>query len=258
MRNFFAVYKRELQAYFASPVAYAVMCVFALVCGFFFNQMVAYFARVSQSYAMSQGRYGMPDLNFTEYVLLPMFMNMSVIMMFFLPALTMRLFSEEKRQGTIELLFTYPIRDAELVLAKYAACVTMFICMLALTFINMLLLIKYGEPEKSVLISGYLGLLLMGGAFLAMGIFLSSLTENQVVAFFVGLGALLLLWVLVWAADAVPQNVGRVIQNLSIIPHYENFAKGVIQVKDVSYFVIFAVFFLFLTFRALETKKWRG
>jgi ABC-2 type transport system permease protein len=170
----------------------------------------------------------------------------------------MRLFSEEKRQGTMELLFTYPIRDWETVLGKYFACVTVFALMLVMSMVNMAILQKYGELEFGLIFSAYLGLFLMGMVFLAVGTFISSLTENQVVAAVVTFGTLLLLWVLDWLSGTVSPGLGHFLEKASIIRRYSDFGKGVIMIENVSYYILFTVFFLFVTLRALESKKWRG
>jgi ABC-2 type transport system permease protein len=255
MSNLFPIYKRELKAYFVSPVAYVVLAMFLVVAGFFFTSLVQMFVLYSaraQNYP-----YGAPEMNITAW-LEGFFMNTAVWILFVLPLLSMRLFSEEKRQGTMELLFTYPIRDWEAVLGKYFAGVTIFMLMLAVSTVNMALLAKYGKPEFGPIFSAYFGLLLMGAAFLAVGTFISSLTENQIVAAVGTFGALLLLWVLPWVSNAVGPNVGRVLEEISVIQRYSNFAKGIIEIKDATYYILFAFFFIFLTLRSLGSKKWRG
>jgi ABC-2 type transport system permease protein len=256
MRDLFAVYKRELKAYFVSPVAYVVLVIFLIVAGFFFANIVLEFVR--QSLSVQQYRYGAPpDMNLTAW-LQYWFMNTAVWMLFVLPLLSMRLFSEEKRQGTMELLFTYPIRDAATVLGKYLACVTIFLLMLLVSLVNMAVLARYGDPEFGPVFSAYLGLFLMGASFLAIGTFVSSLTENQIVAAVGTFGALLLLWVLYWASSTVGPGLARLLEEISIIQRYSDFSKGIIEIKDAMYYVLFSVFFLFLTLRVLESNKWRG
>ncbi|MCK5556873.1 MAG: ABC transporter permease [Candidatus Hydrogenedentes bacterium] len=256
MSNLFSVYKRELKAYFVSPVAYVVLIIFLVVAGFFFTAIIQEFARRSltmQGYPYGGG----PEMNITAWLEM-FFGNTAVWILFVLPLLSMRLFSEEKRQGTMELLFTYPIRDWETVLGKYFACVTVFVLMLVVSSVNMLLLAKYGEPEFGPILSAYLGLFLMGMAFLAVGTFISSLTENQIVAAVGTFGTLLLLWVLYWLSNTVGPRMGRFLEEISMVQRYNSFAKGVIEIKDATYYILFTVFFLFLTLRALESKKWRG
>jgi ABC-2 type transport system permease protein len=255
MRDLFAIYKRELKAYFVSPVAYVVLVIFLAVAGFFFATIILEFVR--QSLSMQQYPYGAPEMNVTAW-LHYWFMNTAVWILFVLPLLSMRLFSEEKRQGTMELLFTFPIRDVATVLGKYLACVTIFLLMLLVSLANMAILAKYGDPEFGPIFSAYLGLFLMGSAFLAVGTFVSSLTENQIVAAVGTFGALLLLWVLNWVSSAAPPRVAGLLDKLSIIERYSDFSRGIIEIQDATYYVLFAIFFLFLTLRVLESKKWRG
>ncbi len=255
MTNLLPIYKRELKAYFVSPVAYVVLVIFLVIAGLFFTSIVRWFSLYSLQAQRSP--YGAPEMNITAW-LEGFFMNTAVWILFVLPLLSMRLFSEEKRQGTMELLFTYPIRDAETVLGKYFACATIFALMLAATVVNMLVLARYGDPEFGPIFSAYLGLFLMGASFLAVGIFVSSLTENQIVAAIGTFGALLLLWVIHWVSTTANPQLGRLLEELSVIERYSGFAKGVIEIKNVVYYISFAVFFIFLTLRVLESKKWRG
>ena len=254
--NFWCIYKREIRAYVTMPAAYVVLMLFTLVNGFFFNMAVGQFALASTQ--MQGQQYAGYTITMTEWVISPLLANMSVIMLFFLPVLTMRLFAEEKRLGTAELLFSYPFRDGEVLAGKFTAAVTVFTAMLALTGVSMILLIVYGEPELPVLLVGYLGLWLMGTAFISLTVFISSLTESQIVAAIGGLGSLLLLWVVSWVGDQVGPGLRRVFQQISIYQHYESMSKGVLETNDIVYYVLFSALFLFLTLRSLESKKWRS
>jgi ABC-2 type transport system permease protein len=251
-----AVYRKELRLYFSSPIAYAVFAIFALVSGWFFYNVFAFYALVSMQAAMNpmMGR----DLSVTEGVLRPLFQNVSVIMLLMMPILTMRLFAEEKKSGTIELLLTYPVRDGEVLLGKYLAAVTVFAGMLACTLVYPLLVAWTTALEWGPLATGYLGLLLQGAAFIAVGILISSLTENQIVAAVSTFGVLLLFWVISWAADAAGPVYGRVLSHLSITEHFDSFAKGVLDTKDIIYYLNITVLSLFFTLRSLDSKRWRG
>jgi ABC-2 type transport system permease protein len=198
------------------------------------------------------------DLSVTEGVLRPLFQNVSVIMLLMMPILTMRLFAEEKKSGTIELLLTYPVRDGEVLLGKYLAALAVFVAMLGLTLAYPLLVAWTTSLEWGPLLTGYLGLLLQGAAFIAVGILISSLTENQIVAAVATFGTLLFFWVISWASESAGGNLGRVLQHLSITEHFESFAKGVIDSKDVIYYLNLIVLSLFLTLRSLDSKRWRG
>jgi len=238
------------------PAAYVVLILFTLVGGYFFNRIVSWFAYVSPQ--MTSQQYGYYDLNFTEMVINPLLMNLSVVMLFVLPILTMRLFAEEKRLGTAELLFSYPLRDSDVLAGKFLAAETVFTVMLALAAVNMVLLVAYGDPELGPMLVGYLGLWLMGTAFISLGLFISSLTESQVVAAVGGFGSLLLLWVVSWAGEHVGPGWRRAFEQVSIYEHFDNMSKGVVETNDIVYYLLFAALFLFLTLRSLESKKWRS
>ena len=198
------------------------------------------------------------DFSLVEGVLRPLFQNMSVILLLMMPILTMRLFSEEKKSGTIELLLTYPVRDGEVLLGKYMAALTVFLAMLVLTVTYSLIVSWITPVEWGPLATGYLGLFLQGAAFIAIGILISSLTENQIVAAVATFGTLLIFWVISWASDSAGGNLGRVLSHLSLTEHFESFAKGVIDTKDLIYYVNLSILALFLTLRSLDSKRWRG
>jgi len=174
------------------------------------------------------------------------------------PLLTMRLFSEEKKSGTIELLLTYPVTDMEVLLGKFLACMAVFTIMIALTVLYPILIIAFGQPEAGPIITGYIGLFFVGASFVSLGIFASSLTENQIIAATVAFGLLLLFWMISFSASLAGPIVGDILSYISMTTHLEGFAKGVIDTEDVVYYLIFITLFLFLTLRILESKKWRG
>lgn len=251
-----AVFKKEMRLYFSSPIAYVVLAIFALVAGWFFYNVFGYYVILSMQAAMNpmMGR----DLSVTEGVLRPLFQNISVILLFLLPLLTMRLFAEEKKSGTMELLLTYPVRDGEVLMGKYVAALAVFVGMLTLTLLYPALVAWAAQLEWGPLVTGYLGLLLQGAVFLAVGILISSLTENQIVAGVATFGTLLLLWVISWAADSAGGAWGRVLSHISVTEHFDSFARGIIDTKDVIYYVNLTILSLFLTLRSLESKRWRG
>jgi ABC-2 type transport system permease protein len=199
------------------------------------------------------------ELNVTESVLRPLFSNISVILLLMMPLVTMRLFAEERRSGTIELLLSYPVRDGAVLVGKYLGALTLYALMLAGTLLYpALLLVFRAQPEWGSLATGYLGLLLMGAMFLAVGVFASSLTENQIVAALVTWGILLMFWVIGWPAEFVGGWLGTVLTHLSVLEHNDTFAKGVLDTKDIIYFVDFTALALFLTLRSLEARRWGG
>jgi len=250
------IFKKEVRLYFASPVAYVVFTIFLLISGYFFYSIFAFFNFMSMQSAMNPALAR--DLNVTEGVMRPLFSNISVVMLLLMPILTMRLFAEEKKTGTIELLLTYPVRDGEVLLGKYAAAVVLYLLMLLFTALYPGMLAYFARLEWGPLLTGYLGLVLMGAAFLAIGVLVSSLTENQIVAAVATFGALLIFWVIGWSADLAGPGWGKLLSHLSILEHFDGFAKGVIDTKDVVYYLDFTVLALFLTLRSLESKRWRG
>ena len=251
-----AVFKKEMRLYFASPIAYAVLAIFAVIAGWFFYNVFAFYSLVSMRAATNPMMAR--NLSVAEGVLRPLFHNISVIMLLMMPILTMRLFAEEKKSGTIELLLTYPVRDGEVLVGKYLAALAVFVGMLSLTLVYPALVAWTTEVEPGPLLAGYLGLLLQGAAFIAVGLLISSLTENQIVAAVATFGTLLIFWVISWAADSAGATLGRVLSHLSLTEHFEAFAKGVIDTKDVIYYLNLIILSLFLTMRSLEAKRWRG
>lgn len=251
-----AVFKKEMRLYFTSPVAYVVFTFFLLIVGYFFYSIFAFYNLTSMQATMNPAFAR--DLNITDAIMRPLFSNTGIILLFFIPMLTMRLFSEEKRSGTIELLLTYPVRDGEVLLGKFAAATVLFLMLLGLTALYPAIVGYFTRVEWGPLFSGYLGLLLLGSSFLAVGILVSSLTENQIVASFATFAILLGFWVIGWSADLVGGNWRGVFQYLSILEHLDSFGRGVIDTKDVLYYLSVIALSLFLTLRSLESKRWRG
>jgi ABC-2 type transport system permease protein len=256
MSSFWPIFKKELRSYFVSPIAYVVMVMFLAIAGYFFYSSFAFFNFLGFQ-AMSNPMMAR-NLNVTEGVLRPLYGNLGVILLFIMPLLTMRLFAEEKKQGTIELLLTYPVRDWAAVLAKFTACLAVYLLMLALTALYPVLLVIFARPEVGPILSGYLGLFLLGAAFIALGALASSLTENQIVAAAISFGALLLFWVLGWSSQFAGSGAGWLLSHLSLLEHFESFPKGIIATQDVVFYLSFMVFCLFLTLRSLESHRWRG
>ncbi|MBI4609090.1 MAG: ABC transporter permease subunit [Candidatus Rokubacteria bacterium] len=250
------VFKKEVRLYFTSPVAYVVFTIFLVISGYFFSSIFAFFSLMSMQATMNPAFAR--DLSVTEGIMRPLFSNISVVMLLLVPILTMRLFAEEKKSGTIELLLTYPVRDGEVLIGKYVAAFVLYLVMLAATGLYPAMLVRFARLEWGPLLTGYLGLVLMGGAFLAVGVLASSLTENQIVAAVATFGALLIFWVIGWSADFAGPGWGKLLSHLSILEHFDSFAKGVIDTKDMIYYLNFTILALFLTLRSLESKRWRG
>ena len=250
------IFKKEMRLYFTSPIAYVVAAIFALIAGYFFSSIFAYFTLASMQSMMNPAMAR--ELNVTDSVMRPLFSNISVILLLLMPLVTMRQFAEERRSGTIELLLTYPVRDGAVLAAKYLAALALYGLMLVLTLLYPGIVVAFARLEWGPVATGYVGLLLMGSTFIAVGLFASSLTENQIVASITTFGILLILWIIGWSADYAGGAWGKVLQHLSILEHNDNFAKGVLDTKDVLYYANFIALALFLTLRSLEARRWKG
>ncbi|MBI2188177.1 MAG: ABC transporter permease subunit [Acidobacteria bacterium] len=256
MTNILAIAHKELKSYFASPIAYIVIGFSAILYGWFFINLLYYFDRISMQAGAGFG--GPQSVNVNEQLISPLFLNVSVILLFTLPLVTMRTYSEEKRSGTIELLLTSPLTDLQIVFGKFLGGLTLYGAMLAVTLVHMGFLFAFGNPEWRPVLSGYLGLLLMGGCFLSLGLFISSLTRNQIVAGMVTFAVFLLFWVINWIATFMGPTTQNILNYLSITEHLNDFTRGVVDTKHLVYYFSFIAFSLFLTVRAVDSERWRG
>lgn len=261
MKNVFAVFLKEMKAYFVSPVAYVVLTVFLIITGYFFTGILNIFFERSMMAMMQAQQYGgmPPAIDVPALVSRNFFGVVSTIILFMLPMITMATYADEKRRGTIELLLTSPITNLEIVLGKFLAALSFFVVMMLPTFLYMAFLFIYSEPRMPVgpVFSGYLGLLLLGGSLISLGIFISTLTENQIVAASVTFGVFLLLWVIDLAARSGGSTLQEILSHLSILNHFEDFAKGVIDTSSLILYGSFIFLGLFLTFRSIESLRWR-
>jgi len=257
MRTFLTLLNREIRSYFYQPIAYVVIGFWALLYGYFFAAILHYFAQ--QSLQMNQfGMQGPQTLNINQQLIRPVIQNTLILILFLLPMVTMRAYSEEKRSGTIELLLTSPLTDFQIILGKFLGAMALYGVMLAVTWIHLGLLFVYGHPEWKPIVTAYIGLLLMGGCFISLGLFISSLTKNQIVAGMVTFAVFLLLWVITWIGNAAGPQAEKITQYLSIIDHYEDFGKGVLDTTHFIYYVSFITFGLFLTAKSVDSERWRG
>jgi ABC-2 type transport system permease protein len=255
MSNTLTIWRKELNSYFRSPIAYGVMAFFALIAGYFFYVAVVYFVRLSvQSSMMGQSQ----PMSVNDSVVRPLLSNISVIGLFLIPMITMRLFAEEKRSGTIELLVTSPVKDIAIIMGKFLAALTLYAAMLALSLVSMATLFLYGKPDWRPMAAGYLGLLLLGGSLLAIGTFISTCTKNQIVAGVAGFSVCLMLWVLDWLSSFQDTVGGKIMSYISVLQHFDSFSKGVIDTRDVIYYLSAIFIGLFLTARSLESLRWRS
>ncbi len=255
MRNILTIAGKELRAYFHSPIAYLVITVYSVVLGFVFYSYVALY--VEQSFRM-QMMGGPGPMNLNEYIIRPILEGfLMVVLLFLLPLVTMRLYAEEKRSGTIELLLTSPVTDLQIVLGKFLGAVALFLTLAILTFLYLSLLFVYGNPNAKPLLAAALGFVLYGAALLAVGMWISSLTKNQIIAAAVSMIVLLLLYILIWVQDYSPGRTGQFIANLSLSNHIDNFAKGVIALPDLVYYLSVIGLGIFLTARSVDALKGR-
>jgi len=258
MKNILALTRKELSSYFQSPIAYVVTAIFLLLSGIIFSLRFSVFYQ--QSLELSRNPYLMQHyaLTITEHVLEPMIFTLNFFSLLMIPMLTMRTFSEDKKSGTIELLLTYPVRDIEVAVSKFLACMVVYVCMIALTLLYPVLGSRFTDIETGTIAMGYVGLLLSGAAFVALGVFVSSLTENQIIAVTVSYGLLLLFWLFGAAESLAPHPYNVILTDLSLFKHMEDFATGVFDTHDLVYYLGFTALFMFLTLRSLEVARWKG
>lgn len=255
MGNVLAIAQKELRSYFVSPIAYVVVGLFAVLYGWFFVNALALLV----SFSARAGMFGGPQtINLNEFLVVPLLQNTAIVLLFFLPFLTARAYAEEKRSGTIELLLTSPVSDVEIILGKFVGVMALFLLMLGVTVIHIGILFWYGEPELAPILSGYLGLVLLGGSFIAVGLLVSSTTRNQIVAGVITFSFLLLFWVLGWMAESAGPTMRPILSYLSILQHFDDFARGIIDTSHLTYYVSFIVFGLFLTVKSVDSERWRG
>ena len=255
MSNVIAIAQKELRSYFSSPIAYIAIGFFALLYGYFYVAILSYFVRQS----MQMGQMGGPQaLNINQVFIRQLFQNVTILILFIMPMITMRTYSEEKRSGTIELLLTSPLSDFQIIMGKFLGALGLWAVMLAVSTIHIGLLFIYGNPEWKPIATTYLGLLLLGGCFISVGLFISSLTKNQIVAGMVTFAVFLFLWVITWIGGFAGPQLDTLTRYLSIIDHFDDFGKGVIDTTHLIYYISFITFGLFLTAKSVDSERWRG
>lgn len=253
LRNVTTIAGKELRGYFGSPVAWVMMGLFAVLFGYFYNVYLAVFLSPMRS------QFGAPPVqNVNSEMIRPLLQNASVLILFLLPMMTMRTYSEEKRSGTIELLLTAPITDVEIILGKFVGAVGLYAGLLVVTAIYIALLFGVGSPEWRPILSGYAGLLLLGACFISVGLFISSLTKNQMVAGAATFVVALMFWIISWFADSSGPTTAAILNYLSVTQHFDDFGKGVIDTKHIVFYLSFIAFGLFLTLKSVDSERWRG
>jgi ABC-2 type transport system permease protein len=255
MRNVLAIATKEFRSYFASPIAYILIGLFSLLFGWFFYVFLMAFVQQSEQMMQFGGGGG---ANVNQMMIRGLFQNTAVIILFVMPMITMRTYSEEKRSGTIELLLTSPVTDVEIIIGKFLGALALYGAMLIVTMLYIAILFRIGNPEWRPIIAGYLGLLLMGGCFLSVGLFISSLTKNQIVAGFLTFATFLMFWIINWMGESSGPTTRDVLNYLSITEHFDDFSRGIIDTKHLVYYLSFITFGLFLTAKSVDSERWRG
>ncbi len=260
MRKTWAIFEREIKSYFVSPIAYVVISLFIAVAGIFFYLILSSF--VQRSFEMDmyarQWQQMSPPMNLHEWVTRPFFGNVATIALMILPLITMKLYAEEKKTGTIELLQTSPITNVQTLIGKYAASVALYIVMLIITFFYMLFLFAYGNPEINQIFSGYLGIFLIGSSYLAIGLLFSTFTDNQIVAAVSTIAVILVFWAIGWISNFLDPALGKILSQFSLIDHLDDFEKGVIDSQNIVFYLSFIFVSLFLSYVSIESARWRG
>lgn len=276
MSRAWAICKRELRAFFTTPIGYIVLGIYALVAGLGFTASFLFYAKLSAS-PSTYDYAAVPD--FEETFLSPFLNYCGLVFMFIVPLLTMRLFAEERNQGTIELLFTHPLRDRDIVFGKFLAGLLVVLAMVLLLIVEVTLVYRYTQVEAVVLALGLVSVLMMGAAYLSVGLFVSALCKNQITAAVMTFGVFFLLFILGYFAGELPEEneaikswpeqyrlvanglyglVRGIAMSLPVEAHARELAEGVLRPTDLIYYPLFCVFFLFLTFRALEARRWKA
>ncbi len=250
MNAVYPILKRELRSYFASPLAYVILVVFQAISALFFFLYLKGLLHLQfdPSFHLFRG-----ELNLNNVVVIPYFDTMSIVLLFIIPLITMRSLADERTSHTAELLFTSPIKLRDIILGKYLAALILLIIMLFLSSLNILVLMVHGNPDLGAVLSSYLGLLLLGASFLSIGIFASSLSSSQLVSAIIAFGILLVLWLIGASSDTESSILGYI----SLINHFENFGKGIIELKDLAYYFSMIYIGLFFTHAALDSERWR-
>jgi ABC-2 type transport system permease protein len=253
MNNVITIAQKEWRSYFASPIGYVITGLFAVLFGWIFYAYLSFFVRSSEQMSMGGG---VPNVN--QQMIAGLLQTTATIILFVMPMITMRTYSEEKRSGTIELLLTSPVSDVQIILGKFFGAMGLYAAMLAVTVLYISILFFLGNPEWKPVIAGYLGLLLMGGCFIAVGLLVSSLTKNQIVAGIATFAVFLFLWVINWIGESAGPTGREIVTYVSITDHFTDFARGVIDTKHVVYYLSFITFGLFLTAKSVDSERWRG
>jgi ABC-2 type transport system permease protein len=260
MKNIIAIVQREFRAYFTSPIAYVVLAIFIFLSGLFFQAILAGMLESSMMRSIQAAQSGQPPtpIDMPGVITQGFLSTLSVILLFILPMITMALFSEEKKRGTIELLLTAPITDTQVVIGKFLAAAAFYALLLGSTAVEVALLYAYSDPVSGPIFTAYLGVLLYGLAVIAVGMFISTLTENQIVAAVLTFGVIMVLWLVDLMARQAQGTAKSVLTYLSILSHLDDFLKGVLDTSHIIFYLSLMLVAMFLTYRSLDSLRWRG
>ncbi len=254
MKKALWIARRELGSFFYSPIFYVVTTVFLFIYSYMFFSILNFFS--FQSFQSQQFAQMGLTLNVNEMVIEPSISNMAVVLLFIIPLITMRSFAEEKKAKSFPLLLSSPVHLREIIAGKFLACLGVVAIMLLLSSYSMVMVAWLGEPEFGPILSGYLGILLMAGCYISLGIFASSLTDNQIISAVISFGFILFMWIIGWAAQATSSGLGEVLQYIALVGHMESFLKGILDSSDLIYYLTFIAFGLFLTYRVVDSRRW--
>ena len=260
MKGILAIYRREMSSYFVSPIAYIVIGFFLLIAGYFFTNILSFIMEQAMMAQMQQRQMGPPpSIDVPSLVMRNFTGVISTIILFMIPMLTMSVYAEERKRGTMEMLMTSPITEFEIVMGKFFASLSLFVIMILPTMLYQVVMARFSEPALpwKVLLSGYMGIILLGAVLIALGSFISALTESQIIAAVITFVTFLLLWVLDFGVRGSTTWYGEVLQYMSILRHYEDFTRGVIDTTGLIFYLSLIVLGLFLTLRTLDSMRWR-
>lgn len=260
MRNVITIFNRDFKAYFSSPIAYIVIGLFLVIAGVFFYLLTSSFLQfsVNLQWQAARLRQAPPPVNVDEMIIRPLFSNISVITLFVVPMITMRSFSEDKRSGTIELLLTSPLNAAHAVLGKFLAAYALYAIMVLVTWVYPLVIILFGEPDVTPIVVSYVGILAMGAASVGLGVWISSMTENQIISAMGTFVALLFLWLVGWFSNFTTSFLGGFFEYISIVEHFDDFSKGVFDTGHLVYYLSLTGVTLFLAHESIQSLRWRS
>lgn len=260
MKKILAITKREFRSYFYSPVGYIVLAFFVILTGIFYYLYLNTFVEMclQASFYESQYRGLQQSINVNFHMIRPYLYNVAIISLFILPLVTMRLFAEEKKQGTLELLFTSPLSINEIIIGKFLAGLFYYIIMLMVPLFYILLLYFFGNPEFGPIVSAFIGLIFMGSVIISFGLFISTLTENQIVSAAGTFAISLLLWIIGWGSNYAGKILGKFFEYISVINHFEDFSQGILDTQHIAYYILLSTLGLYLAKFSLESIKWRS